>query len=250
MAYFKTQTTPFPNGVTNAKLEGTMAAAGTPDPTFSHLVYDDFDVFNTTNWTTTAVGAGTTAVTAGADGGQVLLTTTTGASDSLFVQKPITTFKLNAGKALFFKFAGTLSDVINDVFLAGLCNSSTTFAGVTDGIYIQKPSGAAQLNLVINVGGTPVTVPFPAAAIPVAATYFEVGFMVDWLGNVAGYFNPLTGTQIILNALASGVTRGRACQALTPALTTVGLAPTFGLQNSTGAARTLSADFIVASNER
>lgn len=157
---------------------------------------------------------------------------------------------MNSGKALFFKFACTLSDVTNDLILAGLCNSSTTFAGVTDGIYINKPSGGTLFNLIVNVGGTAVTTPFPAACLPVAGTQFEIGFMLDWLGNVAGFWNPLTGTQFILNALTTAQTRGRVCQALTPALTAVGLAPTFGIQNGSAAARTMTVDFIVASNER
>jgi hypothetical protein len=249
MPYFKSLTTPFPNGVTNAKLESTMAAAGSPDPTYSHMLSDDFDTFITGAWTDTIVGSGTATVSA-FDGGELTVTTSAGATDSLFIQKPFTGFALNAGKQMFFKFAGTLSDVTNEVFLAGMCNSSTTFAGVTDGIYIQKPSGTATLNLVINVGGTAVTVPFPAACVLTAATKFEVGFMLDSLGNVAGYFNPLTGTQVMLNPAANNQARGRVCQALVPALTAVVLAPTFGIQNSSAAAHTLYADYIVCSNER
>jgi hypothetical protein len=251
MPYFKSLATPHPNGFNNCKLEGTMASSGVPDPTYSHLFVDDFDTFLTGVWTNTIVGTGTASVLAGGDGGQLNVTTSAGATDSLFLQRPAATNKLNAGKQMFFKFAGILTDVTNEVFLAGMCNSSTTFAGITDGIYIQKPSGAAALNLVINVGGTAVTVPFPATAVPVASTYFEVGFMVDWLGNVAGYFNPLTGTQVILNAVSSpNAGRGRDCQSLTPPLTTAALAPTFGIQNSSAAAHTLYADYIVCSNER
>lgn len=250
MPYFKSLTTPFPNGVTNAKLEGTMSSSGVPDPTYSHLFADDFDTFLTGVWTDTIVGSGTATVLTSGDGGQLAVVTSAGATDSLFLQRPTATFKLNSGKQMFFKFAGILSDVTNEVFLAGMCNSSTTFAGVTDGIYIQKPSGASQLNLVINVGGTAVTVPFPAACVPVAATYFEVGFMVDNLGNVAGYWNPPTGSQMLLNPAATNQARGRVCQALVPPLTTVALAPTFGIQNSSAAAHTLDADYIVCSNER
>src|SRR5271165_5741218 len=109
---FKSLTAPFPNGLTNAQLGGTMASAGTPDPTYSHMDCEDFNRYLSTDWTTTVVGAGTTALTAG-NGGLLLLTTTTGATDSIFIQRPVAGFVLTALKQVFLKFAFTLSDATN-----------------------------------------------------------------------------------------------------------------------------------------
>ena len=251
MAAYDSLTTRMPNGVTNAAPWQTMGAAGTQDPTWSHMYANDFNTYAATEWTITTVGTGTVALT-DYNGGAILLTNTTGAADALYLQLTNAGFKFTPGKASFFKFAGQLSAVSADVFYCGLVQKgATTVASITDGIYITKATGAATLSLVSKIGNVATTVAFPAVEALAAATYFEVGFMVDSLGNVAAFFNPTTGSNpISASAAASGQARGRVATLTAPSLTTALLTPAFGLLNSTGVANTLTVDYIVAANNR
>lgn len=256
MAQYDSLTTRMPNGVTNAAPWQTMGAAGTPDPTWSVMYANDFMTFAAGDWTITKVGTGTTALT-NFDGGALLLTNTTGAADAIYMQLATAGFKITPGKALFFKFQAQLSAVNLDVFFCGLAQAgASTIASITDGIYIAKATGQAGLTLNSVVGSVTTTVNFPAVEVLTAATTFEVGFMVDYLGNVAAFFNPTTGSNPISAAnAANGQARGRVATlangaSTTPALTTALLAPIFGLLNSSGVANTMTVDFVAASRER
>lgn len=250
MSQYDSLTTRMPNGQTNAAPWQTMGASGVDDPTWGAQFSDDFLPYIAANYTVTAVGTGTVAATP-ADGGAVLLTTTAGVADAEYLQLPAAGFKNTPGKAMFFKFKGTLSDVINCAFHSGLIITSATPQSATDGIFIFKPSGAATLQLVSKIGGVATTVNFPALEIPVAGVAFEVGFMVDYLGNIAGFFNPTTGSNPISAAsAATGQARGPVAKIAAPSITTQLLNPSFGLLNASAAARTLTADFIVAIRER
>lgn len=247
MPAFDSLTSRSPNGFTNAAPWQTMGASGVPDPSWAHQYHNDFDTYNAGDFTATVVGTGTEALAA-ADGGALLLTNSAGIADAIYMQLVQASFKLIPGKATFFKFAGTLSDVVNDVFYAGLIAKSATPLTANDGLFIQKPTGAATLQLVSKVGGVATTVNLPAAEAPVANVPFEVGISVDVQGNVAAYFNPTTGSNPI--SAAAGVARGRVASLLVPGVTQALLSPSFGLLNSTAAARSLQADYITAIRER
>lgn len=247
MAQFDSTTTRMPGGLTNADPTQTMAASGVPDPTWSQLYVEDFNTYTAGDFTNTTVGTGTVAQIS-ADGGQLLLTNTAGASDSIYLQLVAAGFKVTPGKALFFKFKGTLSEITNNVFYAGLLALDTTPQDDANGIYIRRLAGpTAVFQLIITVATVTSVFPFPAALLPVAGVPFEVGFMVDYLGNVAGFFNPGTGDIPMDNA---NVPVGRVVAAYAPSLPSALLAPSFGLLNNTAAARTLAVDFVVASRER
>jgi hypothetical protein len=167
------------------------------------------------------------------------------------VQVTTASFKNTPGKGMFFKFKGTLSDVTNCAFHAGLIITSATPQAATDGIYIFKPSGAALMQLISKIGGVTTTASFPASQIPVNGVAFEVGIMIDANGNIGAFFNPTTGSNpISASAAATGQARGRVASILAPSITAQLLTPSFGILNSTAAARTLTADFVVASRER
>ena len=247
-------TTAMANGVTNAAAYQTMAQAGQLDPSWSHTYHNDFDTFLASDWTITTTGTGTVALTPG-DGGLLLLTNTTGATDAIYMQLAAASFKMVPGKDVFFKFAGTLSAVILDVFYAGLLATTTPPNTTQDAVYILKPTASAQLQLVTVIGGVSTVVNFPAAAVPVAGVPFEVGFHIDYLGNVEAFFNPTTGAdwqQLAPTSSAAGAmtTRGRVAASLTPTMTTAILNPSFGLLNSTGVANTLTADYITVVRNR
>lgn len=253
MAAYDSNTTRMPNGVTNAAPWQTMAASGIPDPSWAHVYHNDFDTYAAGDWTVTSVGAGTQALT-DFDGGALLVSNTGGAADANYMQLKNAGFKLVGGKAAFFKFAGQLSDILNDTFFCGLAQKgATTLASITDGIFISKDTaGTGALKLNSKIGNVNTSVLFPASAALVAATNFELGIMVDYLGNVAAFFNPTTGANpISAAAVAAGTSvRGRVATLAAPSLTAVLLTPSFGLLNASAATRTLTLDFLTVVRER
>lgn len=245
---FNSLTTRMPNGLTNAEAGETFGAAGTPDPTWSFQYANDFDNYVTTDFTTTVVGTGTVAGT-DFEGGAILLTNTTGATDAIYMQRRNAQFKLVGGKDAFFKFSGQLSAVTNLAFYCGLIATSSTPLSANDGLFLHKASGAATLVLRHVIGGVVTDTALPAIETLVAGALFELGFHVDPAGNVEVFFNPGTGTAVLNPATAA---RGRVAVLNAPAggLTQVLLCPSFGILNSTGVANTLTADFIVAARNR
>lgn len=245
-------TTRMPNGVTNAAPWQTMGNAGIPDPTWAHLYSNDFDTYNSAEWTATVVGTGTQALTP-YDGGALLLTNTAGATDAINMQLLAAGFKLLPGKRTFFKFAGQLSDIVNSVFYAGLIAQSTTPLTATAAIYLTKAAGSGTLQLVTKLAGVSTVTALPALAAVVAGTPFEVGFEVAENGNVSAFFNPTTGANPISAAAAAA---GQAIGAVAKqpvanaGLTQALLTPSFGIVNTTAAARSLTVDYVVAARER
>lgn len=223
-----------------------MANAQAPDPSLVQTYHNDFNTFVAADLTETLVGTGTSAVQA-VDGGAVLVTTTAGIADANYYQVPAANFKATVGRSLFFKFRGTLSNVLTDVFYAGMIITSATPLAAANGIFIRKPTAAAALELVCKVGSAETIATFPAAALLVAATPFEIGFELEPGGNINAYFNPPAGSYI-----TNGITgnRGPVATLVAPTLPTALLAPSFGVLNSAAAARTLSVDYVTAVRER
>jgi len=245
---FNTLTTRMPQGVTNAEATETLGAAGFPDPTWAFVYANDFDNYVSTDFTTTLVGTGTVAGT-DYDGGAILLTTTTGSADAVHLQRRNAQFKVNGTRDTFLKFAGELSDATGSAFYAGFFPLTTTPLAATNALFLYKAAGAATLVLRSVVGGVTVDTPLPTNELLVNATRFELGFHVDPQGNVEVFFNP--GSGLAVQNPAAGDSRGRvAAYYPTSTLASVLMAPGFGIVNSTGAARTLTADFLVAARHR
>ena len=250
-------TTAMPNGLTNAAAYQTMAQAGIPDPSWAHVYHNDFDTYLASDWTVSKTGTGTVALAA-VDGGQLLSTTTAGAVDAIYNQLTTASFKLVPGKDAFFKFAGILADVTTEAFYAGLIATSATPLAAADGVWIYKAAGAATLSLSCVVGGVTTSFAFPVTALLVAAVQFEVGFHIDYLGNVEAFLNPGTGadwqqlTPTSTNPTLLG--RGRLVFApnssITGGLTQVLLNPSFGIVNAAASAHTLGCDYITVARNR
>ena len=248
---FPATTTRSPTGLTNASAGQTMGSAGYLDPTWGHMYCNDFDTYLASDWTVTVTNSTTRALAAG-PGGRFLVTNTTGAADLTYMQLTTAGFNFpaaGAGRDVFFKFKGQLDSVANTVFHAGLIMTSTTPVSANDGLFIHKPTGSGAFFLRSRIGGVETAVAFPATALAVDATDFEVGFHVSPTGDVEAFFNPGTGAPN--QVPVSGTTiPGRVAALYAPGLTTANLAPSFGILNSTGAAHTLNVDFIVAAQSR
>lgn len=245
---FNSNTTRMPQGITNADASETLGAAGFPDPTWAFVDSHDFNNYLTTDFTTTLVGTGTVS---GIDyeGGAILLTTTAGAADAVHLQRRNAQFKLGANRDVFCKFAGELSNATDSGFYVGFFPLTTTPLTAANALFLYKAPGAATLVLRSILAGVTVDTALPSNLVLSNATRFELGFHADPQGNVEVFFNP--GSGLAVQNPSGGDTRGRvAAYYPTAALPAVLMAPGFGIVNSTAAARTLTADFLVAARHR
>lgn len=235
-----------PNGLSNAALGSAMAMAATPDPTIAHMFFNDFDDFTAAQWTITNVGVTPTNAVTAEDGGALLTTTTAGASDSSFLQKPAAGFKLQAGKQAFFKARLKPSDATNSELYAGLIITSTTPLAASDGLFFFKASGQTAWRLLSVVGGVTTGVILPANCVAADATYAEVAFAYDGK-DLYAFFNSQIGTQTFD---PTKMNRDYVAVLRAPSLTTALLNISFGIRNGAAAAKTLTTDYILASFER
>ena len=92
----------FTNGITTVPKSSPLGMYGLPDPTEWHTYFNDFDTYVAAQWTVTAVGTGTAALT-NLDGGALLLTNSAADNDSIQLQKVGESFALTARKRAFLK---------------------------------------------------------------------------------------------------------------------------------------------------
>lgn len=237
--------TNFPGGVTNAAQYQAMGQAGTPDPSWSQLYHNEFNTFVATDFTTTLVGTGTSALVA-ESGGVLLATTTAGAADANYYQLPVAGFKLEAGSQCFFKCRIKLDNAtLSDVY-CGLIAVSATPLAATEGLFLYKAAGAATWVLRSIVGGVTTDTPLGSANVVAANVWQELSFYVDKQQNVAVYFNPTTGPSVPTSLQVKGYV---AVYKPTAALSTAMLTPSFGIRNSSAVARTMRVDYLTVSNE-
>jgi hypothetical protein len=216
------------------------------------MLADDFNTYMVASWALTGTGTPTAALTPGA-GGQILLTTTAGATDSAVFQKTPAAFSIAPGKPLFFKWQGKMASLLGS-FYTGLADIGEGVESATvDGILISKAAGTGLLTLDIYVASVHVaSVAFPSACLVQAATMVELGFAIDSLGNVLGFFNPTTGVNPINEsvAAASAQPRGAVVVIPAPSLPATVMAPVTTYTNGSAAAETVNIDYIVVSRER
>lgn len=230
----------FTNGITTVPKANPLGMYGLPDPTEWHSYFNDFDHYVAANWTVTAVGTGTAALT-NLDGGALLLTNSAADNDSIQLQQVGEAFALTAGKRAFFKARFKVSDATQSDLIIGLCVTDTTLmgatagAGVTDGIFFSKDDGVATLDVQCQKNAT--TGQTRAAGIATLAndTFVTVAWAYDGKGEVA-YF---------VNDVQLGTLAGTA--AYLPDTT---LAVSFGLMNGEAVAKTMSVDYLFAATER
>lgn len=251
------------SGLSVDQVGGPTANMGLPNPHFYHVVEDDMDenlsVANA--WTKTITGNGTIAHAAG-DGGRGLFTTNSStplAGDIASIQKPVASFTLpqagTSGKKAFFVCRLQLSSAVNNAFIAGLIQTTTTPFTVTDGLYFLKATGAATLIVRHSIGSVNTDIAIPAAAYALTdATDIDLG----WYINRNGEIHVFVGTQLVgwvPENQGGGLVGQRGPVAanstiLSAGLTTATLNPTIALQSGTGTSKTMSVDFGLWAKER
>lgn len=198
--------------------------------------FDDFFKYAAADWTLTTVEAGagsaTEALLAG-PGGQLLVTNDAADNDADWFQVPTEQFKFVSGKKLQFSMRFKLSRVDGD-FMAGLHITDTDpIGGVSDGIYFRKLAAEAGLSLIIEKNATESAV--VAITTLVADTWYEIEFYYD-------------GSNSRVQAYVDGT--GAGSVPLTNAPDDEDLALSFGFQNGSANASTMTVDYIGAAQQR
>lgn len=221
----------FPQGVTNAPPGSAMGRFIDTDPSLTHMWFDDFDKYTAADWTVTAVGAGSSAIS-NADGGVLVLTNAAADNDSRFLQWTRETFRFAAGKKLWFKARIQISDATQSDFVLGLQITDTTPLAVTDGVYFRKDDDDANLDFVVMKDSAATTA--NAASTITAATWTTLAFYYDGRKSITAYKDDtLIATSVLTNLPDDEE-----------------LTISFGIQNGEAVAKTMSVDYILVAKER
>lgn len=224
----------YPGGLTDNVGRDAWGNYGQPDPTRWHTYHNDFDAYTAAQWTVTTVGSTPTAALTNADGGRLLLTTTAGSGDGIFLQKVGEGFLMEAGKPAGFKAKLQISST-NAVFALGLQVTDTTPLDVTDGIYFLKAAAGTTMTAIVGKNASTGRNTSAAFGTLAAATDVTLGWWYDGKGEVSFYIND--AKQLSLDASSTYL----------PDTT---LTPSFGVQAGTAAIVTASYDFIACAKYR
>jgi hypothetical protein len=195
--------------------------------------FTDFIEYDSNTWTITETGAGTD-LSGDELGGTLVLTNAAADNDAHWLQLGKTngeSFKFVAGKPLWFDARFKVDNVLADTMIGLYVTDTTPEGGVSDGVYFRRLTTATALNLVVEASSTETVV---TTGITMANdTYVNVGFY--WDGAKLFYTQ---NRQIVaqVTTLAN--------------LPTTELRLSFGVQNGTAVARSMTVDWIGAHQQR
>lgn len=212
-----------------------------------HRFFDDFDMFVPANWTitTTEAGAGsaTEAVSAGADGGVLVVTNDAADDDADFFQatgvasgSTVETFKWESAKKMYMAMRFKISDATQSDFVFGLVLTDTAPLAHTDGFVFTKADGSAALAFAATKNSTTSTV--SAVATLANDTWTKIEAFYDGGGSGGKWRIKVDGVPSGKLAVTSNFCDDEE------------LAVTFGIQNGEAVAKILSVDFIDIWKER
>ena len=226
--------TRFPYGLTNVSETNLFADLVQPDQTLFHEYWNDFNTYASADWTVTATGSTTQALTAG-DGGLLLITNSASNNDVCSVQKNPAAFAFTAGKKAFYRARFQVNDATASTVIVGVQNTNTDPTTATDGIYFSKAAASTSVSLISRLNTTTGSKTVSSVATMANATYIELGWYWDGNGvlayevngNVVGSINPSTG--YIPDTVVT---------------------PTFYIKNGAAAAKTMTVDYVFFAIER
>jgi hypothetical protein len=226
------------NGLNNVADNSIMKQFGMMDPTKWHTYFEDFDRFAAAEWTITTTEGGSGSATEAltdADGGVLLITNDDLDNDADFFQKVGESFKMEAGKRAFFKARFKVSNATQSDFVIGLQVTDTTPLDVTDGIYFRKDDDDALLDVVCRKDASTGSTSATGIHTVVDDTYLTVAWYYDGVDKLYYAVN-----DVILGTLSAAAAY----------LPDTELTVSFGIQNGSAGAKTMSVDYIFASKER
>jgi len=226
--------TRFPNGLTNVSETNLFADLVQPDPTLFHQYYQDFDAYASADWTVTATGSTTQALTAG-DGGLLLITNSAANADVCSLQKVPAAFAFTAGKKAFFRAKFQVNDASASTVIVGVQNTNANPLTATDGIYFSKAAASTSVSLISRLNATTGSTTVASVATLANNTqitmgwYWDGGSVLQYAVNnvVLGSINPSTG--------------------FIPDTT---VTPTLYIKNGAAAAKTMTVDYVFFAIER
>jgi hypothetical protein len=228
-------TTLIQGGVTNAIISSALSTYLAMDPATIHQYFNDFDTFNSGDWTLTSSNVLTNALTAG-NGGLLQMSTNAASASVDQLTLTVATFAFNPATAqVWFKTRFAVTNATNAQIYIGLQNLNTNASAATDGVWFQKLAASTTGNFVASASSTATT---STQGVTLAnATYIDVGFYYD--GASPGE----------INLYANNGSIGKMSSTNVPA-TTTNLALTMAVQNGTAATESLYVDYILAAVER
>jgi len=234
----------YSKGVTNVTSDKTMGQLIVPAPTSVHVFMKDFDKFNPGDWFITRIGTGTTAgaeTISDADGGILAFYPNNADNDSTFFQwkgyDHVSTaseiFTLASGKKLWFKAKFKVSDTGDSDFIIGLQSADTTpLTSPVDNIIFKSDDGDDYLDFQVYKASA-ASLNDAALATIVDDTWMTVGFYWDGVDTIEYFLNDVKQGE------SQGITYPTAAMTIT-----------FGVQNGSAAARTMSIDYVCCIRER
>lgn len=232
MGLVNIQITNFDNGINNRNAADLFGSLAQLDPTRFHTYMEDFDRFAATEWTISGAGAGTQALQDG-DGGLLRLTTAAVASNAELLQKVGEGFTIEQqqDRPVYFRARVQTDDATLAVLGVGL-GDAPPVPLPTNGILFAKDAADQEIDFYVRSGGSTV-----ASATNIATLEDSTFVTLEW------YWDGIDRVYYGVNGTPLGF--------LDVTTVPVGeLAPTFGVQTSTGVARIADYDYIFAAKER
>jgi len=228
-------TTLLQGGVTNAVIGTALETYLGMDPSTVHQYFNDFDVYESGDWTVTNTSThATNGLTAG-NGGILSMANSSTSADLDQLTLVVASFAFVPGLQAWFKARFQVSNATNSGLVVGLQNLNTNAFAATDGVWFQKSETSTTLNAIVSASSTATTSSWGLTMAN--TTYVDVGFYYDG------------GTSGVLQLYANGTPVGSVSTTNLPASTT-NLALTIALENGTAAANTLLVDYVLAAVER
>lgn len=227
--------TRFPNGVTNIGPNKPLSSFPAPDPTKCHVIFDDFNTYNTANWTVTETQAGATQALTTGNGGLILLTNTAADDDKNIIGNVSTPIVLDSTKNHWFKGRLKVStDTQVDVFM-GL-NDTVDIPGA-DYIQFTKDDGATSFYFKSTPDSGTTSVSATSLSTLVADTFVTLGWYYDSKDKrIYIYVN-----DVLKSVISSGVVA---------ALPNAAVRVVAGIRNGDANARTATFDYVFFAQER
>lgn len=229
----KNTVTRLPGGIVNVAESSLFADYRQPDPKLYHQYFNDFDTYVAADWVVTATGAATEALAAG-NGGWLLLTNSAANNDLVALQKTPSSFTLDTTKPSWFEASFKVSDATKSALVMGLQVIDTTPLDVTDGIYFLKSAASTSVAIISRKDATTGSTTATAIATMADDTFIKLGWYYDGAGKLIYSVNGVIGGSLDI----------------TNFFPDTAVTVSFALQNGEAVAKTMTLDFLVASQER